>query len=149
LRPKIITSLYASYREDVLVDTGLTINKMIEFVGVIRDVKASTIRTYQIEATGKTISGASVLIWHKNSENMQAILNIFRGLAPLADAPEQQFEDTTTTSTIPHTTSTLPSSSPTDGAGTGPVDTTTPVVDTAPLSNTPKTAIVPDATVEC
>ena len=31
---------------------------------------------------------------------MQAILNIFRGLAPLADAPEQQFEDTTTTSTL-------------------------------------------------
>ena len=50
----------------------------------MRDVKAATIRTYQIEATGKIISGSDVLIWHKNSENMQAILNIFRGLAPLA-----------------------------------------------------------------
>ena len=104
LKPKIITSLYASYRDDLVIDTGLTIDKMIEFVGVIRGVNASTIRTYQIEATGKTIGGASVLVWHKNSENMQAILNIFRGLAPLADAPEQEFEDTTTTSTIPHTT---------------------------------------------
>ena len=153
LKPKIITSLYASYREDVVVDLGLTIDKMIEFVGVIRDVKAASIRTYQIEATGKIIHRSDVLIWHKNSENMQAILNIFRGLAPLAGAPEQQFEDTTTTSTIPHGTTTVPSSSPTDAtvAPTGSeVDTTAPATgDTAPLSNAPKTAIVPDASAEC
>ena len=104
LRPKIITSLYASYRDDLVIDTGLTIDKMIEFVGVIKKVTPSGIRNYQIEATGKTINGNAVLIWHKDSENMQAILNIFRGLAPLADAPEQKFEDTTTTSTLPHTT---------------------------------------------
>jgi LCP family protein required for cell wall assembly len=153
LKPKIITSLYASYRDDVVVDLGLTIDKMIEFVGVVRDVNASTIRTYQIETSGKTIGGAAVLIWHKNSENMQAILNIFRGLAPLADAPEQQFEDTTTTSTIPHTTTTVESSAPADV--TVPVsspETATTVVatgDTAPLSNAPETAIVPDPNVEC
>jgi LCP family protein required for cell wall assembly len=153
LKPKIITSLYASYREDVVVDTGLTIDKMIEFVGVIRDVKAETIRTYQIEATGKTISGASVLIWHKNSENMQAILNIFRGLAPLADLPEQQPEETTTTSTIPHTPTTVASTGSTDTvapAGSEPTATTAPATaDTAPLSNAPETAIVPAAAVEC
>jgi LCP family protein required for cell wall assembly len=155
LKPKIITSLYASYRDDVVVDVGLTIDKMIEFVGVIRDVDAATIRTYQIEATGKTISGAAVLVWHKNSENMQAILNIFRGLAPLADAPEQQFEDTTTTSTIPHTTTTAKSTTATGTEPTVPATTpesaTTAVapVDTAPLSNAPKTAIVPDPNVEC
>ena len=89
LKPKIITSLYASYRDDLVIDTGMTIDKMIEFVGVVRKVTASEIRTYQIEATGKKISGNSVLVWHKDSENMQAILNIFRGIAPLADAPEQ------------------------------------------------------------
>ena len=150
LKPKIITSLYASYKEDVLVDVGLTIDKMIEFVGVIRDVKAAAIQTYQIEATGKIIHGSDVLIWHKNSENMQAILNIFRGLAPLADAPEQQFEDTTTTSTIPHSTTTVSpgdtsvTTSPETPATTGPA-----TADTAPLSNTPKTAIVPDPAAEC
>ena len=86
----------------------MTIDKMIEFVGVVRKVTASEIRTYQIEATGKTISGAAVLIWHKDSKNMQAILDIFRGgKAPLADAPEQQFETTTTTSTLPHSTTTV------------------------------------------
>ena len=150
LRPKIITSLYASYRDDLVIDTGLTIDKMIEFVGVVRGVNAAGIRTYQIEATGKRISGSDVLIWHKNSDNMQAILSIFRGTAPLADAPEQQFEDTTTTSTVPHATTTVPSSD--TAATTSSPETATTVAattDTAPLSNAPKTAIVPDPNVEC
>ena len=101
LKPKTISALYASYRDDLVIDTGMTIDKMIEFVGVIRKVTPSGIRTYQIEATGRTINGNAVLIWHKDSKNMQAILDIFRGTAPLADAPEQVFEDTTTTSTLP------------------------------------------------
>jgi len=40
LKPKIITSLYASYRDDLVIDTGMTIDKMIEFVGVVRKVTA-------------------------------------------------------------------------------------------------------------
>jgi LCP family protein required for cell wall assembly len=152
LKPKIITSLYASYRDDLVIDTGMTIDKMIEFVGVVRKVTASEIRTYQIEATPAKKSGASVLVWNKKSENMLAILNIFRGLAPLADAPEQQFEDTTTTSSLPHTTTTVQSSDTADTAA-APTDTgqtaTTVAGGNAPLSNAPKTAIVPDATQEC
>jgi LCP family protein required for cell wall assembly len=161
LKPKIIASLYASYRDDLVIDTGMTIDKMIEFVGVVRDVQASAIRTYQIEAENRTISGSAVLVWHKKSENMQAILNIFRGQAPLAGAPEQQFEDSTTTSSLPRTTTTVKSSVPpgitsvppsgTDAAATtAPAPATAPATDdTAPLSNAPKTAIVPDAAVEC
>ena len=38
LKPKIISSLYASYRDDLVIDTGMTIDKMIEFVGVVRKV---------------------------------------------------------------------------------------------------------------
>jgi LCP family protein required for cell wall assembly len=156
LKPRTISALYASYRDDLVIDTGMTIDKMIEFVGVVRQVTASAIRTYQIEATGRIISGADVLIWHKDSKNMQAILDIFRGKAPLAEAPEQQFETTTTlplpttsgastgTSPVPPgVTAVAPSSvepSATTAAATG---------DTAPPSNIPKTAIVPDPTVEC
>ena len=167
LRPKIITSLYASYRDDLVIDTGMTIDKMIEFVGVVRKVTASGIRTYQIEATGKNVGGAAVLIWHKDSQNMQAILNIFRGTAPLADAPEQQFAETSTTSSLPHTTtsvkssvppgitsvppaSTTASSAPTANAVAAPATTTAAATaDTAPLSNAPSSAIVPDPAVEC
>ena len=150
LKPKIISSLYASYRDDLVIDTGMTIDKMIEFVGVVRKVTASAIRTYQIEATGKTISGSAVLIWHKDSENMQAILNIFRGLAPLADAPEQQVAPAATT-TPPQPTTTVKSSVPPGiTAVPPPSDTTAPATgDTAPLSNAPKTAIVPDPALEC
>jgi LCP family protein required for cell wall assembly len=155
LRPKIISSLYASYRDDLVVDTGMTIDKMIEFVGVIRHVTPSGIRTYQIEATPKNISGNAVLIWHKNSQNMQAVLDLFRGVAPLSDAPEQVFESTPTTSTIPHTTTTV--KSPVPSAVTSVAPSTDAPTDSgaaastepAPPSNTPKTAIVPDPTVEC
>ena len=149
LKPKTISALYASYRDDVVVDLGMTIDKMIEFVGVVKDVDPANIRTYQIEATGKNIAGNSVLIWHKGSKNMQAILNIFRGQAPLAEAPEQEFESTTTSSTLPHTTTTASTAASTADAA-APADTTAPATgDTAPPSNTPKSAIVPDAAAQC
>jgi len=70
-----------------------------------------------------------------------------RGLAPLADAPEQKFEDTTTTSTLPHTTTSNAASAtttPTTPPGTQPV-----TGDTAPQSNTPQSAIVPDPNATC
>src|SRR4029079_1136284 len=154
LKPKTISALYRSYSDDLVVDTGMTIDKMIQFVGVVRKVTASEIRTCQIEATGKIVGGADVLIWHKDSKNMQAILNIFRGLAPLADAPDQQFEDTTTTSTLPHTTTTTNSKATSPSATsvaptTAPTGTSVATGDTAPESNTPKSAIVPDPAQEC
>ncbi|MGZ4769952.1 MAG: hypothetical protein ACXVLX_14955, partial [Ilumatobacteraceae bacterium] len=170
LKPKIISSLYASYSNDIVVDTGMTIDKMIEFVGVVRKVTPAAIRTYQIEATGKIISGADVLIWHKDSKNMQAILDIFRGVAPLADAPVQSFDttaastttaaDTTTTlakttttakSPVPPAITAVPAPSTTASASTTPGASTTAAAtsDTAPQSNTPRSAIVPDPAVEC
>ena len=164
LKPKIISSLYASYSNDIVVDTGMTIDKMIEFVGVVRKVTPAAIRTYQIEATGKMISGADVLIWNKGSKNMKAILDIFRGIAPLADAPVQSFDTTagsttteaSTTTTLAKTTTTakspvppaitaVPAPSTTPGAST----TAPATADTAPQSNAPRSAIVPDPAVEC
>jgi hypothetical protein len=149
LKPKIISSLYASYQNDLVIDTGMTIDKMIQFVGVVRDVAAASIRTYQIEATGRTISGNAVLIWNKDSPSMKAILDIFQGKAPLAGAPEQVFATTTTTSTLPHTTTTATSSVPPVITSVAPPSVTNAPGNTAPLSNAPKTAIVPDPNVEC
>jgi len=146
LRPKTIAALYASYRDDLVIDTGLTIDKMIQFVGVVKDVDTANIRTYKVEATGKNVGGSDVLIWHKNSPNMQAILNIFRGLAPLAEAPDQKFEDTTTTSSLPHTTTSAAAPSV---STTVPGQTLPATGDTAPQSNTPQSAIVPDPNATC
>jgi LCP family protein required for cell wall assembly len=144
LKPKTISALYASYKEDIVIDVGMTIDKMIEFVGVVKKVDAANIRTYQIEATGRNVQGNAVLIWHKDSKNMKAILDIFRGLAPLADAPEQAFEPTTTTATLPHTTTSVASTT-----SEQPSTTAAPTGDTAPLSNAPRSAIVPDAAAQC
>lgn len=157
-RPRIIKGLYETYRDDVVVDTGMTIDKMIQFAGVLRDIEPSLIRTYQIEASGKNVGGAAVLIWHKNSKNMQAILDIFRGLAPLSSAPEQQFETTTVapstaapTTVAPTTTGKTPSAKTTVPSTTAPAATTAPTapVDSVPQSNTPRTAIVPDPSAQC
>jgi anionic cell wall polymer biosynthesis LytR-Cps2A-Psr (LCP) family protein len=113
LTPRAVTALYAAYRDDLVVDTGLTIAKMLEFVGALSTVNPADIRGYQIEATGRTIAGAAVLIWDKNSPSMNAILDIFRGVAQANTAPAP----------VP--------------AGT------------APASNAPSSAIVPDAATDC
>jgi LCP family protein required for cell wall assembly len=84
LKPKSINALYAAYRDDLVVDTGMTIAKMIEFVGDISTITPADVRGYQIEATGTIIAHSDVLVWHKDSANMQAILDIFRGTAPLS-----------------------------------------------------------------
>lgn len=84
LQPQMISALYATYRNDIVVDTGLTIAKMIEFVGAISDVGRADIHNYQIEAKGSLVAGSAVLVWNKDSVSNTAILNIFRGLAPLS-----------------------------------------------------------------
>jgi LCP family protein required for cell wall assembly len=82
LTPGSVSAFYSAFRDDLVVDTGLTIAKMIEFVGTISTISPADIRGYEIEATGKIIAGSDVLIWHKDSPNMNAILDIFRGAAP-------------------------------------------------------------------
>jgi hypothetical protein len=92
---------------------------MLEFFGVLRDFQPGTIRTYQIEAESKNVSGNSVLIPRLQGENMQSILRIFQGIAPLAGAPEQVFETTATAAGT--------SATPATGAGSGTTpDATSP-----------------------
>jgi LCP family protein required for cell wall assembly len=148
LDPKVISSLYATYKDDLVVDSGLSPAKMIEFAGVLRKLKPAGVRTYQIEATGRKIGGADVLIFN-DTKNMTDILNIFRGLAPMAGAPEQVIEATSTTSTIARTPADAPTSSVPTTTAAPPTGTTPVVVDTAPQSNAPKTAIVPDPSIQC
>ena len=113
LTPRGVSALYEAYRDDLVVDTGLTIAKLLEFAGALSTVNAADIRGYQIEATAKNIAGAAVLIWDKNSPSMNAILDIFRGVPAANAAP-------------------------------APVS-----AGTAPVSNSPSSAIVPDAATEC
>jgi LCP family protein required for cell wall assembly len=90
LQPDLVSALYATYRDDLVVDSGLTIDRLIEFATAIGDVSPEGVRGYQIEATGTNIAGSSVLVWHEDSPNVQAVLDIFRGVASMAadDAPD-------------------------------------------------------------
>jgi LCP family protein required for cell wall assembly len=120
LQPELITGLYSTYRHDVVVDTGLTLAKVLEYARALGDISPAGIRSYQIEATGRVIAGADVLVFN-NTPNMSAILDIFRGIAPLAVAP----------------------------ASANAPDTAAPPADSAPVSDGPVTAIVPDAAIDC
>lgn len=128
--PSVARGLIETVEENVVVDTELTIRKMLEFVGVLRDVDPGGIATYQIEAVGKNVSGNSVLEPRIGGENMQAILAIFKGEAPLAGAPAQVFDTTTTSTTTPVTTT-----------------TTRPTTNTTRPTSTTTTTEAPDTTV--
>jgi LCP family protein required for cell wall assembly len=90
----------------VVVDSGLTITRMLEFAGVLADFEPGAIATYQIEATPETIGNNAVLVPKIKGKNMQAILAIFRGQAPLAGAPDQVFDTTTSSTEVGATTTT-------------------------------------------
>ena len=77
---------------------------MLEFAGVLRSLDPNAIASYQIESTSQNVSGQSVQIPQTKGENMQAILAIFRGEAPLAAAPDQIFESTTSAVPLPGVT---------------------------------------------
>ncbi len=150
--PDVARSLIKAAQENVVVDRALTLNKMLEFVGVLRNFEPGGIATYQIEARGANVGGNSVLIPQIKGENMQAILAIFRGEAPLAGAPAQVFE--TTTTTTPPTTTAGTTSGPTTTERGSSTSTTTAVVEEVPASTVPGPTentfgIIPPKDVQC
>jgi polyisoprenyl-teichoic acid--peptidoglycan teichoic acid transferase len=99
--PSIISALIETNREYLTTDSELTVNRMLEFAGAIRSLDPGDITSYQIEATPQTVAGNAVLIPRLDGDNMQAILAVFRGDAQLADAPEQEFDSTTSAAPRP------------------------------------------------
>ncbi len=151
--PSVARGLIETLQTDIVTEAGFTVNDMLQFAGVLRDVDPAGIRTYQIETRGMTISGNAVLDPRIEGDNMVAILSIFRGEAPLAGASEQAFE-TTTTTVVATTTTRVPSSTAVGGTKvtttvsptTVPATTTTTVAE--PTQNTIGN-ILPDPTLVC
>lgn len=112
--PGVARSLIDAAQQNIVVDKKLTITRMLEFTSVLRNFEPGTISTYQIESVSDMVSGNSVQIPKIKGDNMKAILDIFRGVAPLAGAPQQVFE-TTTTSAAPGAT---PTTAPANGTAT-------------------------------
>jgi LCP family protein required for cell wall assembly len=97
LNPSVARGLIgAATSGEVVTSSELTLAKLMEFAGVLRDVEPEAIPSYQIEAVGRTIGGAAVLEPRIDGDNMQAVLAMFRGESSLADAPVQSFDPTTT-----------------------------------------------------
>jgi LCP family protein required for cell wall assembly len=96
--PGVARDMIRAATDHVVLDNELTITRMLEFAGILSDFEPGSLMTYQIEADGENIGGNSVLVPDIDGENMQLILSMFRGGAPLAEAPEQVFDTTSTTS---------------------------------------------------
>jgi LCP family protein required for cell wall assembly len=97
--PAVIRALIQTSDDYLIYDNGLSVNKMLEFAGVLRNVDPASITSYQIEASGQNIQGASVLIPRLDGDNMRAVLAVFQGVATLVEAPEQVFEEPAKTTT--------------------------------------------------
>jgi LCP family protein required for cell wall assembly len=135
--PSILRGLINVATKNVVVDTNLTLSRMLEFAGVLRDVQAAGIASYQIDAVGQTINGNAVLQPITNSDNMKAILKVFRGQAQLAEAPVQVLDSTTT----------LPpdATDATDATDTG-ASSSVAATTAKPLPTLPTTTVAPGKT---
>jgi LCP family protein required for cell wall assembly len=142
--PDVAGGLIETLTEYIVTDQEMTTRKMLEFAGVMSRVDPTEITTYQINATPRTIRGSAVLVPAINGDNMQAILQVFRGEATLADAPDQVLDPgTAPTDTTPGT---VPIETvPTD---TGPPATVDPSVPTVEAEENVY-GVVPDPTISC
>jgi LCP family protein required for cell wall assembly len=134
LNPRVARGLIKSATQYIVTDSGLSPAKLLEFAGVLDDVEPAGILTYQIEATPREVSGASVLEPQIDGENMQAVLAMFRGETSLADAPTQVFGSTTTA--VPRPTA----------PGTTAPGTTTPGLSSGELASGPSSSAPPPST---
>jgi LCP family protein required for cell wall assembly len=155
--PDVVRTLFDVSREYIVTDTGLTLDKILEFAGVLQNSDPAAITTYQIEARGTTIQGNSVLEPRLGGDNMQAVLKLFRGEVTLADRPEQVIDPVTgeaAAGTVPPTTT--PVVDPDIATTTTRVPDSAPSTEPAPFDTVPEVeaedivyGVVPDSNVSC
>ncbi len=104
--PSVARGLIRTAQQYVVTDPDLTVQKMLQFAGVIRGLDQSNLRSYQIEVKPEERSGSDVLIPRVTGPNMQAVLAVFRGRAPLLDIPKQSAQTAATQSTAKTTAAT-------------------------------------------
>lgn len=94
--PGVASALYETNQQYLVTDLGLTLRRMLEFANALSNFDPAEITTYRIDSYSQTLGGASYQIPVLDTDNMQAILAVFRGDALLADAPTQDPADGTT-----------------------------------------------------
>ncbi|BAN03810.1 LCP family protein [Ilumatobacter coccineus] len=157
--PSVIRGLLETSDEYVLTDTGLTVDKVLQYSGVLRSIDPATITTYQIQASGQNIGGASVLVPRISGDNMQAVLALFKGEATLASAPSAELDEVDPTlapgTTVPLTT--VPVTTQPDSAAPIIIEPeTTTTVEAVPFETLPEVetenvviGVVPDSQISC
>jgi LCP family protein required for cell wall assembly len=146
--PQVARALITSLQTDIVTEAGFTLNDMLKFAGVMRDVQPKGIKTYQIEAGRLIVSGQDVLQPYLDGANMKAILAIFQGRAPLASAPNQVF-DTTTTAAGSGSASTSTTQSSTTSVTTTTAAGGAPTTTVAQPAEIIKGDILPPKNVHC
>ena len=134
--PAVASALIESLQTYIVRDDGMTLNDILSFAGVMRDINPLGIRTYQVESYGKVVGGVAVQIPKLKTDNMVAILAIFQGTAPLAGSSDPA-ATTTTIAGAPGTT--------TANATTVPTATTVPGEPDEAVQGD----IVPDESIQC
>jgi LCP family protein required for cell wall assembly len=107
--PDVASALITTNREYLVTDAELTPRRMLEFASTLRNLDPGEITTYRIESTSETTAGGALVERPRiGSDNMQAVLAVFRGEATLASAPTTEASTTvaTTTTTLAPTVST-------------------------------------------
>ncbi len=131
--PSFARGIINTAQDYVVVDQELTLGRLLEFAGVVQNLDPAQLQSYQIEVERKTIDDNDVLVPRLSGRNMQAVMAIFRGEAPLALPPELTSDGTTPLATDPPTTTIAPTTTTaTTIAATGGVAGTTPTATEVP-----------------
>ncbi len=114
--PDVVRSLLDVGKQYIVTDDELTLDRILEFAGVLTNSDPGAITTYQIETTATTVQGNAVLEPRLQGGNMLEVLALFQGEVALADRPDQNVDLSTGESGEFAATATAP-------------DTTVPVID--------------------
>ena len=143
--PDVASALITANRKYIVTDPDLTLRRMLEFANALKNFDPAAVTTYRIDSSPHTTSdGAKVEIPQIRSDNMQAILAVFRGEATLASAPQQEFATTTTVAGATAATATTAPAAAEASADATP-DTTLPVV----AAEENNVGVAPDRSVTC
>jgi LCP family protein required for cell wall assembly len=114
--PSVVAALIETNSSYLTMDAGLTLNRLLQFAGVIQGLDPMAIGSYQIESSPETVAGNAVLIPRTSNPNMKAILDVFRGAALLSDAPPLEAGPATTTPSGTAPSGTAPSGTTSDSS---------------------------------
>ena len=136
--PTIAKDLIDAALTYVILDANLTTGRLLELANAMKNLDPSTMKTYQVEGTGKMVGELAVIEPRIKTDNMKAVLAVFQGRARLVDAPEQIFEApaTTVARTTTIATATTVAATPSSSAASTVVDETVPPTTKAPKTTT-------------